>query len=51
MWLYPSMTDFAFANIKGERVAVAGTYTVSFGVRETAALGMGYVEATLEARD
>ena len=51
VWLYPSMTDFAFANIKGERVAVAGTYTVSFGVRETAALGMGYVEATLEARD
>jgi len=47
VYLYPALTDFAFAAAAdGARAPLAGTYTVSFGV---AAPGMGFVEAPLEA--
>lgn len=48
--LYPALTEMAFANLEGERAAIAGEYTVRFGVAETAEHGMGYVESNLIAR-
>ena len=50
VWLYPSLTDFAFANARGERTPLPGAYAVSFGVRQATAHGMGYAEVALEAR-
>jgi hypothetical protein len=46
VYLYPALTDFAFANAAGERLPLPGTYKLSFGVQ---AAGMGYAETTLEA--
>ena len=40
---------FTQAGPDGARRALAGNYTVRFGVRETASQGMGFAEAPLEA--
>ena len=45
VWLYPSLTDFAFTGPTGERNALAGEYRVSFGVQ---GVGMGFVETKLQ---
>merc|ERR1712194_56376 len=45
VFLYPSLLDFAQANIDGKLEAVGGEYGVHFGVAETLAHGMGYAEA------
>lgn len=45
VFLYPSVLDFAQANLDGKLEATTGTYGVHFGVAETLAHGMGYVEA------
>merc|ERR1712187_684967 len=42
--LYPSATDFMHVDRQGRRTVLAGDYTVRFGVRDTAACGMGFVE-------
>ena len=47
VYLYPSLLDFAFTDKNGERYALPGKYTVSFGVR--GAPGMGYAEVPLQA--
>ena len=47
--LYPSMTDFTHATSSGERIALAGEYTVQFGIRETQSLGQGFAEHKLTA--
>ena len=49
VWLNPALTDFAFADAQGARRPLAGEYVVTFGLRETAALGMGFAEARLVA--
>lgn len=38
---------FTQAGVDGVRRALAGEYVVSFGVRESAALGMGYAETRI----
>jgi len=43
VWLYPRLADFSQVDGGGARRAHAGEYTVSFGVAETAAHGMGHV--------
>merc|ERR1712048_643531 len=45
VFLYPALTDFAQAGADGKLVAVPGEYEVHFGVHETLAHGMGYVDA------
>jgi len=47
VYLYPALTDFAQVNPEGNREVLAGSYTVRFGLAETAGLGMGHVECTL----
>lgn len=47
--LYPSLSDFALVTPGGGRAAHPGEYTVRFGLRETAELGMGHVEHKLVA--
>ena len=47
VWLYPRLSDFAQVDSRGQRYAHAGEYVVSFGVPETAARGMGYVQHRL----
>ena len=49
VWLYPSLLDFAATNAAGERRALPGQWTASFGVPEGAASGMGYATATIAA--
>ena len=44
--LYPELTQFTQVQADGGRLAVAGDYTVSFGVKETLEHGMGFVEHT-----
>ena len=43
VYLNPNLRDFTQVGATGERAAVPGTYTVSFGVEETAKHGMGHV--------
>jgi pre-mRNA-splicing factor SYF2/beta-D-xylosidase 4 len=45
--LYPELTDFAYTLLDGTKKAVAGEWTVKFGVKETAQHGQGYAEAKL----
>ena len=49
VWLYPAVLDFATVDASGERHAVVGDYTISFGVAEAAAHGMGFVSHRLRA--
>jgi len=42
--LYPSLADFTQVDSTGVRRVHAGEYTVSFGVRDTAAHNMGFVQ-------
>jgi len=49
VWLYPTDTDFAIAREDGNRVPLAGDYTVQFGVKETFTHGQGFAEVTLAA--
>jgi hypothetical protein len=46
---YPALTDFTEVDDNGVRTAVAGEYTVSFGLEESSALGMGYAVHKLTA--
>jgi hypothetical protein len=46
---YPALTDFTEVDANGARTAVAGEYTVSFGLEESSALGMGYAVHKLTA--
>ena len=45
--LYPALTDFTHTTLDGTKVALAGDWTVKFGVQETAKHGQGYAEAKL----
>ncbi len=47
--IYPALTDFALTQLDGTKVAVAGEWTVRFGVRETVAHGQGFAEVKLTA--
>jgi hypothetical protein len=49
VFLYPTLDSFMQVDANGKRNALAGEYTVHFGVQSTAALGQGYTEATLRA--
>ena len=52
VWLYPSLTDFALADAAtGERAPLLGEYKVSFGLKQAAEHGMGYLETTLTAHE
>jgi len=44
--LYPSLMDFTHVDLEGTRHAVAGTYTVSFGIQGE---GMAFAQTTVEA--
>jgi len=48
VFLYPALADFSTVDVGGERLAQAGEYTVSFGVRETASR-MGFLEHRVTA--
>ena len=45
--IYPSLTDFTHVTLQGERVPLAGEYSVRFGLKETRALGQGFAEHKL----
>ena len=45
--LYPALTDYTHTTLDGTKVALAGDWTVKFGVQETAQHGQGYAEAKL----
>ena len=47
--LYPSFADFTRVDEQGLRVVADGTYTVSFGVKETQQHGSGYLEHVFQA--
>lgn len=47
VWLYPSPEHFTQVDRAGHRKLLVGSYTVHFGLRETAAFGMGYSEHLL----
>ena len=47
--LYPALSELSRVGADGSRVALAGEYTVRFGLRETKRRGMGFVEAKLLA--
>jgi hypothetical protein len=49
VYLYPNLRDFTQVGEAGERAAVPGTYTVSFGIEETATQGQGYVAHSVTA--
>ena len=49
VWLYPSLADLSLVGEDGVRRAAAGEYTVSFGVREAAEHGMGFVRHSFAA--
>jgi len=42
VFLYPTLGDFTQVDFKGERVPVAGDYTVNFGIPETHQYGQGF---------
>jgi hypothetical protein len=48
VYIYPALTDFTQIHRDGVRRVLAGEYTFSFGVHETAESGMGYAEHSLE---
>ena len=50
VWLYPAMTAFSQTSRNGERTPLSGEYRVSFGVGESARLGMGFAETSIAAR-
>ena len=50
VFLYPSLLDFAPAGADGTRAALAGEYSVSFGLREAVSKGMGFAEANVLAQ-
>ena len=45
--LYPSLVDWTHTQLDGTKVAVAGDWTVRFGVEKTLEHGMGYAEAVV----
>ena len=45
--LYPSLADFTYTTLDGTKQAIAGEWTVKFGVEETAKHGQGYAELKL----
>jgi len=45
--LYPALTDFTTTNLDGTKSAIAGEWTVKFGVKETFEHGQGYTELKL----
>lgn len=47
--LYPSLMEFSQVDKKGARTVVTGEYRVSFGLKESADKGMGFVEHTVLA--
>ena len=48
VWLYPSLLEFTTVNSEGVRqLSPGGEFMFKFGVRETSALGQGYVEHTV----
>ena len=47
VFLYPSLADLAHTQLDGTKRALAGEWTVKFGVQQTAAHGQGYAEAKL----
>jgi len=51
VWLYPAATDFTQVDRDGKRFVLSGDYGVHFGVRETAAQGMGFVESRFSTVD
>ena len=42
--LYPSLAEFTHTLLDGTKEAIAGEYTVKFGVQATARHGQGYAE-------
>ena len=49
VFLYLALTELAVTALNGERHALPGEYTVSFGVAESAQFNMGYVATILTA--
>lgn len=47
--IQPELSLFSQVDIDGNRYPLAGEYHVRFGLKQTAALGMGYAETTLKA--
>jgi hypothetical protein len=47
VFLSPSLNDFTHVTTDGKRVALAGKYTMRFGVSESAHLGQGFTESAL----
>jgi len=47
-FFYPSLGDFALADSKGNRQALAGEYTVQFGIPETEKSGQGFAVHKLQ---
>jgi len=45
--LYPSLQDFTTTKLDGFKEALAGDWTIKFGVQETAEHGQGYAEVKL----
>ena len=45
--LYPSLQDFTLTKLDGFKEALAGDWTIKFGVQETAEHGQGYAEVKL----
>lgn len=49
VYLYPDLKEFTQVGPDGHREALAGSYLVSFGLSETAELGMGYTTHSFSA--
>ena len=47
--LYPEFTDLTHVGADGVRTANTGTYTVSFGIQDTADQGMGFAKHVFSA--
>ena len=47
VYLYPELSQFAQVGRSGKRAVLAGEYTVSFGVPETARHGQGFASQRL----
>ena len=50
VYLYPQLTDFSHVALDGERIPLAGEWTLHIGHEESAAFGMGYVSQTVTVR-
>ena len=46
--LYPELTQFTRVNADGSRVVAPGQYSVRFGLKETAEMGMGFAEHSVQ---